>query len=275
MLNDSLWEETIQERMDRLIKTSLVQPMILVMPDCSTRYGGSQYINSSGTGQYQERVLELVKYIDENYRTIPDKDHRAVVGKSSGGYGAMILGMRYPDVFGLVVDHSGDKYFELCYKPDFPKWLRYHSQVGDSGIQEMLDDPGAIRPKSGDFFSALNISAMASCYSPNDEILFGFDLPFHLYTGEIRHDIWAKWEAQDPVNLITEYSAALRDLRLLFLDCGARDEYNLQYGARIFTKRLANHGIPFEYEEFNDGHRGLNYRYDVSFVKISNAFPKP
>ncbi len=271
MLNDALWEETIQERMDRLIQEQKVRPMILVLPDCTTRYGGSQYLNSRATGNYEDHLLELVTYIDQTYATRADRVFRGVAGKSSGGYGATMLGMRHPDVFGLVADHSGDKYFELCYKPDFPKVLSYYARVGEKGMLEMLANPARVRPKSGDFFAALNISAMASCYSPNPAAPFGFDLPFDLYTGEMRAEVWARWEAFDPVVLAEKAAPSLRSLKLFFFDCGTRDEYHLQYGARIFAQRLREHHVPFVQEEFDDGHRSINYRYDVSLTKFSEA----
>lgn len=271
MLNDSLWDENIQERMDRLIQEGRARPMILVMPDGSTRYGGSQYLNSAATGRYEDHLLELVAYIDQRYPTIPDRNFRGVAGKSSGGYGAMRLGMRHPEVFGLVADHSGDKYFELCYKPDFPKFLSYFARVGEQGLREMLAAPGRVRPKSGDFFAALNVCAMASCYSPNPAAPLGFDLPLDPVTGELRPEVWARWEACDPVNLVEQYAEALGSLRLLFFDCGTRDEYHLHYGARIFARRLEQRGLPFVHEEFDDGHRNLNYRYDVSLAKFSEA----
>ncbi len=271
MLNDSLWEETMSQRLDRLIRSGTMRPMIVVMPDASTRYGGSQYRNSSATGNYEDHILELVAYIDGKYRTLADRNFRGVAGKSSGGYGATWLGMHHPDVFGLVADHSGDKYFELCYKPDFPGLLRYYARVGEAGLREMLENPAAVRPKDSTFSNALNIMAMASCYSPNPAAPLGFDLPIDLYSGELRAEVWARWLESDPVSLVDEYAEALRSLKVLFFDCGTRDEYNLQYGARIFAQRLQAHGIPFVHQEFDDGHRNINYRYDVSLAAFSEA----
>jgi hypothetical protein len=170
MQNDSLWEETIQPRMDRLIQSREVRPMILVLPDASTSYGGSQYLNSSATGNYEDHILELVRHIDQKYRTIPERNFRGVAGKSSGGYGATMFGMHHPDVFGLVADHSGDKYFELCYKPDFPKFLSFYGRVGEQGVRDMLNNPGKSGPKPGDYFGAVGTCAMASCYSPNPSV---------------------------------------------------------------------------------------------------------
>lgn len=272
-LNDSLWEENIQQRLDRLIASGKVRPLIAVLPDASTRYGGSQYRNSSATGAYEDHMLELVTYIDSRYRSLADPAYRAITGISSGGYGATILAMRHPQVFGLLADLSGDKYFEWCYKPDILAYLRYYASKGLEGIQTLLADPGAVRPKSGDFFGTLNVAAMAACYSPNPQTALGFDLPFVPETGELIPEVWARWEACDPVNMAEVYVENLRSLRLLYFECGLRDEYNLQWGARIFASRLQKLGIAHRQVEFDDGHRSLAYRYDFALEAISAAMP--
>ena len=270
LLNDAAWDENIAERMDRLIAQGTVRPMILIMPDCFTRIGGSQYLNSSAVGQYEDHVVkELVPFFDNKYRTIADRDHRAVVGKSSGGYGSVILAMRHPDVFGLMASHSGDMYFELCYKPDIVSALKALPKLG--GLDKFWDNIPTIRPRDKNFRDAINIVAMAACYSPNPNAPHGFDLPFDLETGELRADVWARWLEWDPVYLVDKYADALRSLRLIYLDAGLRDEFNLQYGARIFCKRLKQRGISYVYEEFDDGHMSIGYRYDQSFRAISEA----
>jgi enterochelin esterase family protein len=256
--------------MDRLIAEGSVQPVILVMPDGSTRYGGSQYINSPAQGSYRDMLLELVAKVDARFRTIADRDHRAVAGHSSGGYGALMLGMQQPETFGLVADHSGDKYFELVYKADFPDFLRFFQQVGEQGLKDLLANPGlAIR--QGASFAALNVAAMAASYSPNPNNPLGFDLPLDPFTGELDQQVWQRWLSQDPVNLVEQYAEALRSLKLLYFDCGRRDDYHLQYGARILDKRLQALGIPHRYEEFDGGHHNVQYRYDVSLQAISQA----
>jgi enterochelin esterase family protein len=270
LLNDAAWDETLPQRMDRLIAGGSVQPMILVMPDCFTRIGGSQYINSSAVGQYEDHVVkELVTFVDSKYRTIADRDHRVVVGKSSGGYGSIILAMRHPDVFGLMASHSGDMYFELCYKPDMISALRALPKLG--GLEKFWNEIPIIHPKDNDFRDALNVVAMAACYSPNPASPHGFDLPFDTQTGELREDVWKRWLEWDPVNLVDKHIDALRTLRLIYLDAGVRDEFNLQYGARILAERLKNRGIRFIHEEFDDGHFNIQYRYDVSLKAISDA----
>lgn len=246
--------------------------MIVVMPDCFTKYGGSQYINSTATGRYEDHLLqELIPFVDAKYRTLADRDHRAVCGKSSGGYGAMVLGMRHPDVFGLVADHSGDKYFELGYKMDFPKCLAALPKFG--GARKYLADfphPHP-RPHRGAWIDVVETLAMAACYSPNPASPLGFDLPFDEYTGEMDQQVWARWLEHDPVFLLPRHAEALRSLRLLYLDCGTRDEYNLHWSTRIFVRRLQALGIAHHHEEFDDGHMNVQYRYDRSFALISEA----
>ena len=123
-MNLSAYSENIQQRLDRLIRTKKIEEMIVVMPDCFTKYGGSQYVNSAATGKYEDYLIkEIVPYIDKNFRTIPKSGARCIIGKSSGGYGAMWLAMRHPDVFGLMATHSGDSAFEYCYMKDIPDFI--------------------------------------------------------------------------------------------------------------------------------------------------------
>lgn len=270
LLNDALWDENIQERMDRLITEKKVKPMMLVLPDASTRYGGSQYLNSSATGRYEDHILELVTYIDGKFNTNPEREARALAGHSSGGYGAMTLGMKHANVFGLVADHSGDKGFELAYQPEFGDFLRFYDRAGEEGLKALLNNPGESL-RNGTPFSALNIAAMAACYSPNPKASFGFELPFDLKTGKLRIEIWEKWLALDPISLAKDHVDELRSLRLLFFDCGTRDEYNLLFGARQFAGELIALDIPYRYEEFDDGHSNISYRFDTSLQAISDA----
>jgi len=134
LLQSSGWNEGLDRRLDRLIGEGRVRPLIAVFPDCFTRWGGSQYVDSSATGRYETYLIdELVPWVDATFRTEPGPKHRAIAGKSSGGYGAMIQGMRHPEVFGSVVCHSGDAAFEYCYLPDFPHFLNQTRQHG--GVQ--------------------------------------------------------------------------------------------------------------------------------------------
>ncbi|MBN2045632.1 MAG: hypothetical protein JW757_11470 [Anaerolineales bacterium] len=270
LLNDDLWQENIQQRLDRLIGTGEIQPMIVVMPDASTRYGGSQYLNSPATGHYEDSILELVNLIDSKYPTINYPAKRAVMGHSSGGYGALQLGMRHPSSFNLVAAHAPDLNFGMVYQKDIPPFLQFYEKVGYEGFMEMLADPGRALEKDASF-NALGVAAMAACYSPNPESPWGFDLPFDTYTGEIIPEVWQRWQALDPINMTADHKTSLSSLNLLYLDCGLYDEENLLYGARILTRKLDELKIPYHYEEFEGGHRNTSFRYDVSLKMISET----
>ena len=111
-------------------------------------------------------VSELVPEIDRRYRTIARREGRAVVGKSSGGFGALILAMDHPETFSACASHSGDCYFEHCYGQDFPKFVREIQKRGGLG-KFMLDFP-KLEVKDKDELFLVNIIAMAQAYSPND-----------------------------------------------------------------------------------------------------------
>lgn len=271
LLNDGTWTPGLADRMDALIASGGCRPMILALPDCFTHLGGSQYINSPALGSYEDYVIdELVPFVDARYRTLATASHRGVMGKSSGGYGAIVLGMRHPDVFGAVADHSGDAYFEYCYRNDFARAARDLREAG--GVEPWLARFRARPKKRHDEIGVLNIVAMSAAYSPNTGAPPAYcDLPFDLEAGGLREDVWARWLAHDPVRLADRHAAALRRLRLLYLDCGTKDEFFLDLGARLLARRLAELDVKHEREEFDDGHMDISYRYDVSLPKLSAA----
>lgn len=266
-LNDSAFSPNMAERLDGLIAEERMKQMIIVMPDCFTKYGGSQYINSTATGNYEDYLIdEIVPFVDENFRTINNRNSRAVTGKSSGGYGAMIMVMRHSDIFGLATTIAGDCYFELCYKPDFRKALK-----GLNGNPlELVEQFYIEETNKGKFaFDALNTIGMSSCYSPNKNSDWGFDIPFDLETGEVREDVWQKWLEHDPVYIAENSVEALKSLKLFFIDAGKSDEFALDLGAKILVDRLKKHDIPHIHEEFDGGHFNINYRYNRTFELIS------
>jgi enterochelin esterase family protein len=269
LLNDNPWSPSLDDRMDALIAAGSPEA-ILVMPDCFTRFGGSQYVDSTATGRYETHLTrELVPWVDARYRTLPKREHRGLAGKSSGGFGALRLGMLHPDVFGALACHSGDMLFEYCYQVDFPKTCSVLQAAG--GVRRFLEGFEAKPQKGKDEFTALNILAMAACYSPDPAAELGVGLPFDLATGLPRADVWQRWLAFDPLRLLPAHAAALRSLRLLYLDCGTRDEFHLHHGARAFTAELKRQGIAHRYEEFDDGHMNVPYRYDESLPALARA----
>lgn len=268
LLNAQPFSPNLAERMDLLISRGEAGEMILVMPDCFTRLGGSQYINSPATGNYADYLVrEIVPFVDAKFRTLPEPQRRAIVGKSSGGYGALVHGMRHPDLFGVVASHSGDCYFEYCYLTDFVKAFRTIKGDPASFLERFWREE-----KHGkDDVPTLNIIAMSACYSPDSSAPLGYRLPFDLQTGEVIEEVWQRWLAHDPVRVVGEYAENLRRLKLLYFDAGTRDEFGLDVGASILAEKLRQQAIAFVHEEFDDGHFNISYRYNRSLTLISQA----
>jgi enterochelin esterase family protein len=272
-LGESIWSENVPQRVERLMAAGEIAPMIFVIPDCVTRLGGSQYINSAATGRYEDHLIDdVVPFIDRSYRTRADREYRAVMGKSSGGYGATVLAMRRPDVFAHAADHSGDKYFDFCYRADIPHVVAALGNYGNSPAAFLRDFPHPPESRGRGWFTIVNMLAMASCYAPNPASEIGFDLPFTLDTGETIDAVWKRWLEHDPVTLADRHAAALASLRTYWIDCGRWDEHHLQLGARIYCRKLRELGIAHTYEEFEGGHRNTAHRYDSSLRAFSAAW---
>ncbi len=266
--NITTFGESLDRRLDRLIRSGACPPALVVAPDCFTRVGGSQYINSSAIGRYEDYLTdEIVPFIRGRYRS----GHWGVFGKSSGGYGALVLGMRHPNVFRALADHSGDSNFELCYLPDFGRALSAFRDAGGPGelLDRMWED---VNPSRKKYRSALNMLAMAAHYSPNPESPhLGIDFPFDLTTGRFRPEVWERWRAYDPVNMVERYAKNLKRLSFIYVDCGSQDEFHLQWGARALVGELRANDIEVHHEEFDDGHFSLSYRFDTSLPLLVKA----
>lgn len=272
-LNSPGWGESFPERLDRLIVAGTVPPVIAVLPDCWTIFGGAQYLNSSALGQYEDYLIdELVPYVDKTYRTLADRAHRGVTGKSSGGYGAMVQAMRHPEVFGAFASHSGDIYFEFGLMPDLAKFHANLLQLG--GVEAFIDKIATFKPKDHNpFFSVLGVLCYGAAYAPNPAAPRGFDMPVDMATGALDDAVWERWLAWDPVRMIDrpDYIAAYRSMRYIYLDCGLWDDLNFAPGTRVMSKKLNALGIAHDAEFFPDGHIGVAYRYDVSLPRLVTA----
>lgn len=273
LFNVDALTEPLDRRLDRLIAAGKCPPVIVAAPDCFTRVGGNQYINSAGTGRYEDFLVdEVIPFVDANYRTLP-RGRWGVFGKSSGGYGSIVLGMRRPDVFCALADHSGDACFELCYVPDFPAALDAYRAAGGPAawLERYWADPNQRRSR---FMKPLNVIGMAAHYSPNPDAPAEharIDWPFDLTTGEFRPAVWERWRAWDPVHMVETHVDNLKKLRAIYVDCGSADEFALHWGARALVGKLRAHGIAVHHEEFDDGHMNIPYRYDASMPRLVEA----
>lgn len=269
-LNYDFYQPSLPQRLDRMIESGRMPPAVVVMVDGMTRLGGNQYIDSSAVGPWARHVCEeLVPWVERTYPVLPGRAHRGVFGKSSGGYGALMMGLEHADTFAGVVSHSGDAYFEYCYGVHFPTTVDTLRAVGGlTPYLERLHSHPKLPRAWGD---ALIIVAQAAFFSPNPAAPHGFDLPFDLETGERREDVVARWRERDPVWLVERHAAALRSLRLLWFDCGTRDEWHLHHGTRMLARRLRAAGVPHVHEEFDDDHKQVGYRHEASLPVLARA----
>jgi len=273
-------------------------PVIMVFPDCFTALGGNQYVNSSAVGRYADYLVrEIVPFVDREFRTRASREYRGCFGKSSGGYGAIIHGMKYAEHWGAIADHSGDAYFDFVYHHDWPNTLnelaKYREPKRAPGPYDVLaelrarkglaagSDDGRVKrfldamwqkeKLSNDEGHAIMNVCMAATYDPDPKAPLGFRLPYNLETGERLDARWRNWLRHDPIHLVGRYAAPLSTLKGIYIDCGWRDQYHIHYGSRMLSQRLAESGIRHTYEEFDDNHSDVDYRMDVSLPFLYQA----
>ncbi|WAL96811.1 alpha/beta hydrolase-fold protein [Streptomyces sp. Je 1-369] len=259
---------SVAERVRTGMAQGTIPRALVVVPDCTTAYGGSQYINSPACGDYSDYLAEVVAEVDQRFRTRPGPAWRAIGGKSSGGYGALVAGMR-SDLFGAVLAHSPDAGFEHSYLGLLPGALDTMRDAG--GVTAFLGRRGT-GPHDGQFMVAMSLLAMGMCYAdevPSDP---ADALPCDPETGVFRPAVWQTWLRHDPVRMVPGHLGRLRDLRLLHLDTGQRDEYHMHWGARALHATLAAHGISHTYGEHDGGHQGIEHRFIESLSLLKQLW---
>jgi hypothetical protein len=268
MLSTRPWETNVVQWMDRLIVSGAMPPTILVIVDGNTRLGGSQYVDSVHNGNYATYVVrDVVAHADTRYRTVAHEGGRAVFGKSSGGFGALHLTLAHPGTFAAFASHSGDAYFRYAHLISFPTAQRTLESFGTPHAFVEEFERRKKRPQA--FYTTIEMLGYAAAYSPAASEAFAFDLPFDPHTGELREDVFARWLTYDPVERVSAGKAALARLRLRYIDCGRRDEYGLDIGARVLTQRIRDVGLEVRLEEFDDDHRNIGYRHEISLPALA------
>jgi hypothetical protein len=249
---------------------------VVVYLDAWTTYGGSQFVDSPGTGRYHSYLCdEIVPWVDEHYRTIPDPQSRAIAGKSSGGFGAMITPMLRPDLFGALATHAGDSLYELCYIPDFGKAARALRDY-DHDIMRWWEDFRS-RPsftKEHDIVLLVTLG-VAACFSARDDGTP--ELPFDPVSAALRPDVWQRWLDWDPVRMVPTYADAVRSLRAVWIDAGTRDDWFLDLGSTAFRDELTKVGLPDDrvhFELFDATHAAIDYRYPLSLAWLAERLAR-
>ncbi|MGH7060337.1 MAG: alpha/beta hydrolase [Stellaceae bacterium] len=264
------FRENLPERLDRLIGEGHMPPVVVAFPDCFTRLGGNQYINSAAIGAWEDFLLnDMLPAIEQRFGC-GGNGRRGVFGKSSGGYGAITHALRHADVWAAAACHSGDMGFEICYLPDMPAVLRALAG-SENSIERWWRQLEAAKKHSDGAGKVINALAMAASYDPDPSQFLGLRLPVTFDTCEVIEERWANWLRHDPVVAVETQADNLRQLKALYIDCGERDQFNLLYGARRFVRRLNELGIAHRYEEFPDNHSSVDYRMDESLPYLARA----
>lgn len=259
--------ENVPERLDRLIQEGM-PPVIVAFPDCFTRLGGNQYINTH-LGRYADFIREdVVPLIEQNFNC-GGEGRRACYGKSSGGYGALMHGMLYPDFWAGIGCLSGDMGFEMLFSPIMARSLVILNEYGNS-VQSFLQDFEKNQNPKWPEIECLGFLCAAASFDPNPEQYLGIQLPLDPYTGERIAERWKNWLSYDPLNMVEKYESSLKKLKVVYFDCGNRDQFNLQFGARRLHILLEQKGINHVFEEFPGDHLNLDYRLDPCLKKIVN-----
>ena len=263
------------EMVDELFASGGAPPAVVAFVDCWTSYGGSQFLDSPGTGNYHTFLCdEVVPFVDARYRTDVRREARGIQGKSSGGYGALVTPMLRPDLFGALACHCGDSVFEACYLPDFPKAVRalreHYDGDYDAWWADVRSRPFGTKPADSDL---LDPYAMAACYSADPDGTVR--LPFDVGTGKLIDEVWQRWLDLDPVRMIPRHAETMRSMRAIWLDAGRKDEFFLDNGMVAVSKELEAIGAQHTLELFDGGHMSIAYRYPRSLAFLTKALSEP
>ena len=272
-LGRQAFEPTFVERLDAMFAAGECPDAIVVMVDAWTSLGGSQFLNSSSTGRYMDYLCdEIVPFVDSRYPTLAAREHRGIAGKSSGGYGAMVVAMLRPDVFAALASHAGDALFECTYLPDFREIARRLRDDFEGSydvlLERLADLPSFDWSRYG---AALSMYAYACAYTPDPDRPGKALLPFEVATGRLIDDVWAQWLDHDPVRMAPRQAEALRSMRRIYLDAGRQDEFFLDLGAQAFSAELSKLGVDHSLELFEGTHGGISYRYPGAIRELVMA----
>ncbi|MCH9650328.1 MAG: hypothetical protein K0U98_18995 [Deltaproteobacteria bacterium] len=247
------WDEaddpwgTVPRLLDHGIASGQLREMIVVMPDLRSKAGGSFYTDSTVTGRWQEFVTrELPAWVGGQFRSLASAESRGIAGHSMGGYAAIVIGMKFPDVFSVVY---GMNSATLDWGNDLSR--------DNPAFRSVLE-----RQKWEDLkgFYEVGIIAVGQAFSPNPERPpFYVDFPFQVGDGgelvpsQPGHQ---RWEEHFPIHLVERYRDNLLSLRGLRFDTCNDDEFtHIPPTSRSLSRRLTELEVPHIFEEYNGDHR--------------------
>ena len=221
-----------------------IAPVILVIVDGCNRWGGSQYINSPAQGNYADYVCdEIVAAVEARHPVPRNGVCRIVAGHSSGGFGALRLGMARQKLFSGVIALSPDSDFPTSHLPFVKAAPVRNVSLAEINLIARGDGPGL---KNGDLNYVLALSA---AYAPRGFLHRGeFDWIYDAQ-GNFRPDVWQRWLDNDPLTIVLKDKRAFGTNQSVYLEGAAHDEFSANIGARkIFEVLRENPGRCTFYE---------------------------
>lgn len=263
----------IPKRLERLILTKKIPPVVVAFPDCFTSLGGSQFVNSPLLGNTSDFLChDLVPALEKKYGC-GGVGQRVLYGKSSGGYGALYNVMHHPNFWSAVACHSGDIGFELAFLPDMALASMTLAEF-EGSITAFLNAFWKSEAPKGAWIMTIMLLAMAASYDPGnkEDADFGLRLPVDLKTLEVHKERFEAWLRFDPLYWDAAQLKAFKGLKAFFIDCGRQDPYRLQFGARRFHQHLKGFGIRHIFQEFEGTHSMIDDRLEESLPLLLKAF---
>lgn len=239
----------IKNVMDEGITNGQFGEMIIVMPDQNTNWFGSFYTNSSVTGNWEDFTTEeLVHYIDTKYRTLSQPASRGIAGHSMGGYGAISLAMKRPDVYSVVYGLSPAL---IDFTADFSATNPIYEKAS---MAKSFDDLRKTQDRM-----AMAVITVAQAFSPNPMAPpFYVDFPFILEGGQMVPNpaAYSKWQEKSVLNMLGKYHQNLSKLKGICFDVGNQDEFEfIIRNTKKFSQALRASGINHEFEVYKGDHR--------------------
>ncbi len=176
---------------DTLISTGKIPELIMVIPDGNGQISPSEWGNSFNQQQLIETFVasDLVKYVDQKFRTIPQAAERAIGGLSMGGFGAMNIAVQHPDVFGSVIALGG------YYRADGSVWGNNTSYIQQNSPIDYLPN----HQQAWKLYVFLGAATQDSPYYADTlefaHTLDSLSIPYHLDIQQGSH-AWSVWQVQ-------------------------------------------------------------------------------
>ena len=265
------FERNMIQDLDHCMASGQAPQARFVFVDAWSFWGGSQFINSVGCGNYEQYILnDLMPAIKSQFATLPEAKNWAVAGGSSGGYGALHLLSKEPNQFGLAIALSPDSLFERSLLPEIyealPTLIKYPTL---EDIRNELISGKLTRRRN--WHTVVNVIGMAMCYSPTPIVNDHINLPVDTHTGDLHESKWNQWLKHDSVVFLGDRVSALNNSHKVYLDVGKRDQFKLQYGARKI-KTILEPAVDLTYAEYSGDHFDISLRRPVSWKWLAKQW---